>query len=292
MALMAALVHGDLVADRNAITLGLALFHTVFNALSTLLFLPFVNQIAALCKRFFKDEPETTTPETHRYEFVYTDAMQRSPELALIRAEKEIRDMAHTAREMYQGVVSMLTEMGKNEMQETEMETFVTNMKAKEEYADDMREQLTLFIISCSEQLSGTQNERRVSTMLRIISNLEDMADECFAMVKILERCVKKDRVFKTKELDSLTPFMDVVKDFLLFISNHLGSKFTSEELSRAKTAETQIETYRNKLRKMSRKRIEAGEDVKTELLFIDMVKRIEHVGDYCYSISSSMSRL
>jgi phosphate:Na+ symporter len=85
---------------------------------------------------------------------------------------------------------------------------------------------------------------------------------------------------------------MDVVKDFLLFISNHLGSKFTSEELSRAKTAETQIETYRNKLRKMSRKRIEAGEDVKTELLFIDMVKRIEHVGDYCYSISSSASRL
>jgi phosphate:Na+ symporter len=47
-----------------------------------------------------------------------------------------------------------------------------------------------------------------------------------------------------------------------------------------------------SKLRKLGRKRIEAGENVKTELLFIDLARRIEKVGDYCYSISSALSMM
>jgi phosphate:Na+ symporter len=42
----------------------------------------------------------------------------------------------------------------------------------------------------------------------------------------------------------------------------------------------------------MGRKQIEAGEDVKMELLFIDLVRRIEKVGDYCYNITEALQHI
>ncbi len=60
----------------------------------------------------------------------------------------------------------------------------------------------------------------------------------------------------------------------------------SGEQIERAKTLEEKINKSRNKLRKLSRKRIEAGANLKTELLFIDLVRSIEKIGDYCFDIT------
>jgi phosphate:Na+ symporter len=138
--------------------------------------------------------------------------------------------------------------------------------------------------------MTGVQGERRSSSLLRVVADLEDMTDECVGMAMILERSVRKSLYFKHKEVDALTPFIGVAKEFLAFVSEKLGGQFTRDEAARSEAFEKQIVGYRNKLRKMGRKRMEAGEDVKTELLFIDLVKRIEHIGDYCYGISESLA--
>jgi len=40
----------------------------------------------------------------------------------------------------------------------------------------------------------------------------------------------------------------------------------------------------------MGRKRIEAGGNVRTELIFIDLVRRLEKLGDYCFEISEEVA--
>jgi phosphate:Na+ symporter len=45
------------------------------------------------------------------------------------------------------------------------------------------------------------------------------------------------------------------------------------------------------KLGKRARKHIDKGDDVKGELLFLDMIRFIEQIGDYCLNICSSSSR-
>jgi phosphate:Na+ symporter len=65
------------------------------------------------------------------------------------------------------------------------------------------------------------------------------------------------------------------------------GSRVTS----RTRELETEINKSQKKLQKLSRKRIEAGRDVKTELFFIDLVRRIEKLGDYCFDISNTLMK-
>jgi phosphate:Na+ symporter len=164
-------------------------------------------------------------------------------------------------------------------------------MKEKEDYADEMREELTRFLIECTRQQLSHQSEQHLYQLLRIISDLEDMTDDCYSVSLLLERSVKKELIFKGKEMEALAPYVAQVQDFLSFVRGHLGRSISREQVAFAAKLEGTIDKSRNRLRKLGRKRIEAGEDVKTELLFIDVVRRIEKVGDYCYNIAEALMR-
>jgi phosphate:Na+ symporter len=92
--------------------------------------------------------------------------------------------------------------------------------------------------------------------------------------------------------MEALIPYVKQVEDFLTLVREHLGRSLTSGQAHQARELEDAIDQSRDRLRKLSRKRIEAGKDVKTELLFIDLVRRIEKLGDYCYNISSGLAKM
>ncbi|GHV86389.1 phosphate:sodium symporter [Spirochaetia bacterium] len=283
----------------EAITSHLAMLHTIFNTINTLLFFPFVNQFAALVGWIIKDKGEEQ-PQHYRLE-LSSGLILATPEFSIVRAEKEIRDMAGLVSDMYAEACDALTYLAASETDEksdkeksdknriTRVDTLIASMKAKEDYSDEMREELTRFLIECTRQQLSPKSEYNISQLLRIIADLEDMADDCCGISLILERSVKKDQLFKRREMEALAPYVKQVKDFLAFVREHLGHPLSQEQVGYAELIERQIDKARNKLRKLGRKRIEAGADVKTELLFMDLVRRIELLGDLCYNISEAL---
>ncbi|MDR2096754.1 MAG: Na/Pi cotransporter family protein [Treponema sp.] len=280
--------------DGDGVTTHLAMFHTVFNIACTVLFLPFVNQIAAFVTFVVRDKDKDTDKDggTEDYRFVYQDGILNVPELAIVRAAKEIRDMAGLASLMY-GKISRLLELMKGEAVTPEsVDALVAELAGKENYADQMREELTVFLIECSRGQLNRRTEYNITQLLHIIGNIEEMTDVCFSMIKLLERCVKKDRTFKAKETEALSPYVALVEEFLDFVRIHVGSPLSRKEISHARDLEEQINASQNKLRKLGRKRIQSGANVKRELLFIDLVRSIEKLGDYCYDMSGALSRM
>jgi phosphate:Na+ symporter len=86
-----------------SITIHLAMLHTVFNLINALLFLPFVNQFARLVSWLIKDKSGSRDEKLlGHYKLEYKSSMlQNTPELNILRAEKEIRDMAALSSSMY-----------------------------------------------------------------------------------------------------------------------------------------------------------------------------------------------
>jgi phosphate:Na+ symporter len=268
----------------------LAMFHTVFNTVNTIFFFPFVKPFAALVSFLVKDDNPGAAPE--HYSLVYkSGSIQNTPELNIIRAEKEIRDMAGIASSMYARISSALKTLRETEGREAAVNAMIGEMKEREEYADEMRETLTSFLIECTREQLNPRSERRVSQLLRIIADLEDMTDDCYSVGLLLERSVRKNHLFKEKEMAALVPYVNLVEDFLTLVREHLGKRLSPEETEYAKSLEEKIDASRNRLRRLGRKRIEAGVDVKTELLFIDLVRRIEKLGDYCFDIAETLAR-
>lgn len=54
---------------------------------------------------------------------------------------------------------------------------------------------------------------------------------------------------------------------------------------------EDEIDRYRKSLKKFARKRLEKGANVRAELLYIDIVRTIEKIGDHAFSISEALAQ-
>ena len=61
------------------------------------------------------------------------------------------------------------------------------------------------------------------------------------------------------------------------------------EQRSQCKLLEEQTDATKKELKRASRKRIEAGSNVKAELAYIDLVRKIEKAGDCVYSVAQSI---
>ena len=60
---------------------------------------------------------------------------------------------------------------------------------------------------------------------------------------------------------------------------------FNQEEKSSVEIIEQKIDETKSQLKNASRKRLEAGADVKEELQYIDIVRKIERAGDCVYAM-------
>jgi len=269
----------------------LAMLHTVFNVTNTVIFLPFVKQFAALVSFIIKDKKTGETQADHYRLELISGAMRDTPELNIYRAEKEIHDMTRLVSDMFGKFSATLNSMQEAPLTEDAVNSLIAYFRDKENYADEMREALTDFLVECTREGLSPQSEKWVSRLLRIIADLEDMTDDCYSISLLLERSVRKDHVIKSKETTALIPYVALVEGFLNFIKDiEMGSVISKEQSEWARDLESRIYESRDKLRKLGRKRIEAGKDVKTELLFMDLVRHIEKLGDYCFSISEALT--
>jgi phosphate:Na+ symporter len=298
-----------MIRENEAIPLHIAGLHTTYNIINTLLFLPFVNQFAKLIIWMLPDKKTEKNEEAEHYQFDHlltgnTDL----PEFNIMRAEKEISDMAAIVSFMYSRVTTVLHNLHEGEGDSEEYTVALCEeLYKKEQYIDQMRDALSAFLIDINvkspTRLSRTISSKvidtifkpppdpqsRVSSLLRVIIALEEMSDECYTISRVLERSVRKNCVFKAKEMDALIPYVGLVEEFLALLENQLGRNPTPNQKSQAAQLENRIDRSRKKLQKLGRKRIEAGKDVKTELVFIDLVRRIERLGDHCFEISEAL---
>ena len=273
----------------SMVTVHLAMFHTLFNLLNTVLFLPFVKQLATLATVIIKDDG--TAADQKHYHLSYTSGkIQGTPEINIMRAEKEIRDMAGIVLSMFTRFSAVLQSLLDISNKQAVVDELGEELKQKEEYTDEMRDQISHFLMECARKRLNRRSEQRISQLLRVISDLENMTDDCCSMSYLLESGVKKGHIFEEKEMEALEPYLNMVRDFLQLVHENFGRAISSETLKRASKLEDEIDKYRNKLRKLSRKRLESGKDVKTELLFIELVRRIEKLGDYCYEIAETLA--
>ena len=124
---------------------------------------------------------------------------------------------------------------------------------------------------------------------VQIVDELENMSDSCYATLMLINRSIEKKMKFPQEDMERLLPYLELVRQFLQFIRRNINNQITPEKLELARELENGIDAFRKDLKKVARKRLEGGADVKAELLYIDVIRRIENIGDNCFNISESL---
>ena len=267
------------------IAIQISMLHTVFKTLNTIVLLPLSNQLIALSKILIKDDEKNALKNYH-LEFSDSAFVKESAAMHIIRLEKEIADMTDVATNMFDRL-----QIGIMKRDQSFVEEHLEKLTDEEDYCDQMHEQLAKYIINW-QHLPITEIQRNnLSIMVSVVDELEGMTDQVYCAGMLLEKSIEKKMKFPQEDMERLIPYVELARQFLQFIRININKHLNRDKTEMAQELEDQIDYYRKNLKKIARKRLESGADVKAELLYIDIVRQIEKIGDHAFSISELLSQ-
>lgn len=269
--------------EHSNIAIRISVLHTVFKILSTIIFVPFVNQLVSLTRIMIKDDDEEEK-KVFKLEFLETTGKENFATY-IIRAEKAVSDMCDVVSNMFDRI-----QIGVTKRNSDYYEDHYLVAEQEEDYVDQMHEQITHYLIKCSGLQITEKQRNHVSAMLQIVDELENMSDNCYTTIMLIQRSIEKKMKFQSSDMERLLPYVELARQFLQFIHININRQLTREKLDLARELEDGIDAFRKDLKKVARKRLESGADVKSELLYIDMVRQIEKIGDNCFNISEALT--
>ena len=273
------------ITPGHNIAIQIAMLHTVFKTLNTAILVPFSDKLIFLSRKIVKDDGKKEK-KTYRLEFQESSFAKESAAMHIIRVEKEITDMTDVATDMFDHL-----QIGIKNRNEKFVEDHMDTLLYEEDYCDQMHEQLVRYAISC-QSLSLTEAQRtNLSIMLSVINEIEAMTDQVLAAGMLLQKSIEKKMKFPQEDMEKLIPYVELARQFLQFIHININKHLNQDKLAMATELEESIDFYRKNLKKLARKRLESGADVKPELLYLDIVRQIEKIGDHAFTISGLLAQ-
>lgn len=262
------------------IAIQISMLHTVFKTINTVILLPLDKQLIRLSRIIIKDD-EKGERKNYHLEFQESSFAKESAAMHIIRVEKEIADMTDVATDMFDRL-----QIGFSKRTSSFIEDHVERLADEENYCDQMHEQLIRYVINC-QHLSLTDIQRsNLSIMISVVEEIEAMTDQVYTCGLLLAKSIEKKMKFQQEDMEQLIPYVELARQFLQFIRININKHLNEDKLAMATELEDSIDLYRKNLKKLARKRLEGGADVKAELLYLDVVRQIEKIGDHAFTIS------
>lgn len=258
----------------------MAAFHTTFNIINTMLFLPFVGAFAAFVVRLVPGEEK---PEERHLVYLETTLMA-TPELALVATRKELQRMAQKSIEMFRSVIQLF-DQGQSKAVE-----LAKQVARYEDEIDGLERELTTYLAQIiREPLSG-ETSAEVAACMNMAHDFEKIGDHCEAILRFLQRKYDKKLSFSEDGKEQVHAIATLVERALQLLEKYV-TDYDANFIKEALELEQQIDQMRGELRDAHIARIVEGRcDANTGLIFIDMLTSFERIGDHAFNIAQYIS--
>lgn len=274
----------ELISPGRNIVFRIAMLNTAFKIMGTMIFIPFVNQISKFVSILIKDDKESEIT-TYKLEFNERMAIE-SPEGCVFRAQSEVKLFSDKVAQMFDELQTGFANFNSDFISGS-YEMIVRT----EDYCDQMHEQLTQYLVRCTHLHLSDEAKDNVALMMQLIAEMEAMADGCLNIAYQLKKAIEREMKFNQEDFDRLLPYFELARQLMYFIYKNVAKirRLTPEQFEFASELEQQIDDERKALKKLARARLESGGDVRSELLYIDIIRQIEKIGDRCFDAAGDL---
>lgn len=266
---------------------GLAMFHTLFNTINTLVLIWFTPQIEKLVCGLIAGKPESKDDKyTLRY---ISGGPVATPELG---AQQAMLETIHFAT-ISQREVSLI----RDAVDKIDTDGFENTRKRLVKYeviADDIEKEIATFLTSLMENETSQHTQTLTNTLLRIISELESLGDSGECISRILNR-LKDYGTFSIERKQGIYMMLEGLQDAydtVISCLENYDNPHMTEYAGQALKNEIAINSLRNRLRDEEYSRIESGQtDYAVSTLYLDIIAEIERMGDYIINIAQAVHK-
>lgn len=277
------------VVDRN-IPLHLSLFHTLFNLCNICLLIGFAPRLGRLAEKMVKPrQPSDKDPAPGSLAAIHYEGsglLPKTGELNLALVEAEVDRLGEVTRYMFEGFVDVF------EHPEEDKGKLVKELVELEDKCDELAFEITQTLIHCTTESLAGESALRVTSLLRVTAELEDIGDNCHRLVQLANRKYKKQRILPDETLKEIKVFSEQILEFMDLYQAHLKDKTVPPDMEAAEEIENRIDASRKMLRKSAVKRMKESENVKAEMIYVDILNEMERIGNDALNIVHALNHV
>lgn len=252
-------------------TVGIALCHTVFNVLNTVLLMPFSRQLIWLVKRLIPDARDTESG-------VFLDTrLLNSPSFAIAECSNLTTDMAVKAQTNTLKALSLFRSWD---------QSVVDEVFHLEDELDHYEDELGTFLVQIASRTLSDSDSRTVSKLLHTIGNLERIGDHALNLQESALEMHEKELHFSAAASEEL----DVIVSALTEILDMAVRSFASgdaELASHVEPLEEVIDQLVESARMRHIARLKRGEcTIELGFVLSDILNNIERISDQCSNVA------
>lgn len=276
------------IVDKN-IPLHLSLFHTLFNLTNIALLIGFTPHLGRLVERLVQPKthdgkaPKPGSLASLHYEG--SGVLPKTGELNLALVEGEVNRLAAITRYMFEGFVEVF------ESPDADKSDLIKELKELENKCDELAFEVTQTLIYCTTESLAGERALRVASLLRVTGELEDIGDCCHRLVQLAHRKYRKNRVLPQETLREIKVFSEQILDFMELYQAHLKDG-SIPDIKKAQAIEDRIDASRKSLRKNAVKRMQDKENLKAEMIYIDILNEMESIGNDALNVVQALNHL
>ena len=257
--------------DAPASFMGIAVAHSAFNILCTVVLLPAASLLEKLAYKL--------VPETSKKEVVseLDERLLATPSVALERCNALVCEMAAESVTALKKSLNMFDKFDSRVAEE---------IRKSESKADHYEDILGTYLVKLSEHQISDRDSSTVSKLLKAIGDFERISDHSVNILESAEELSDKDMLFTAdakKELDTM--FSSVSEILTLayeaFVSDSPDAARCIEPLEQV------IDGLKSTLRDSHIRRLKNGEcSIEAGFVWIDLLTNLERTADHCSNIA------
>lgn len=265
-----------------SVSFGLSIFHTVFNLINVSIMIWLCNlYVKIVCKLV----PSRHKEEEDAFQLKFiSGGLLSASELNISQAEKETEVFAQRVGRM----IRMADELVHTKPETDEFTQLLSRIEKYEDISDRMEIEIAGYLNRCSEGRLSNESKLRIAALLRMVSEIESIADCCSGTGKILLRKQQSHAHFNEEIYGNINKMFALVTEamdnMLLLLGNIEHA--TEPEIIKSYNLEREINNYRNKLRaanidNINNKHYEYQEGI----YYMDIIGNLEKTGDYIINV-------
>ncbi|MEX1001033.1 MAG: Na/Pi cotransporter family protein [Crocinitomicaceae bacterium] len=263
--------------------LGVALFHTLFNAVNTILLVWFIPQLIKITEKSI--ESKKSKDNTLQLKFIGKGLMS-SADMSLLEVKQEIARFGEITSRMSSFTQQLLFE--KNKKKSAELHEKISKY---EKITDQVELEVANYLTKISQNKQSQSSAIRIRSMNSIVNDLESIGDAFYRMSKMIKRKEEEKIWFTPDQRNKLTEMFALVDTAFSIMISNLGEEYEKVSRDEALKAEEEINHKRDELRKEYIENITSKNDgnLRGGMIYNDMFESIEKVGDHIINVSDAI---
>ena len=257
----------------------IAMFHTFFNVISTILFLPFTNGLVKLSEILVRPRKKADESGENGVPSRLDKRLLPTPALAVDGATEE------AAAALAKAVDSLKTAVDGFVTQDTAKTEAV--VKANEE-VDECLSRIDSYLVQVSAYDSTLDTEKRIAALHSCLGDIHRVGELAQNVTKYTRRTEKDSLYFSPKVKDDINDMYALLEKMSAKAGEILTSGST-DGLAEIDAIENEIDARRKRLIKEHVQRLGSGEcRPESSSVFVNLVCNLERVGDHLNYIAHS----